>query len=176
MPSQTCMHMCAISWDSREFAYYCVMSLYTWHHIPLKVHVWDTYAFCHCCAVAYIGSLIWLGKSILVLKLQQKASTRHVYEGKDVFVWLSTAFRKIICYEALPFWLQRYHWAISINVRRLLHPELKGFTPWVLSIGPDIHVGLWTYDVSCVHMPWWSVAYILNNYMRTMQVLLGPNA
>lgn len=132
----------------QEFAYYCVTSLYTWHHIPLKVNVWDTYAFCHCCAVAYIGSLIWLGKSILVLKLQQKASTRHVYEGKDVFVWLPTAFRKIICYEALPFWLQRYHWAIAINVRRLLHPKLKGFTPWVLSIGPDRLV----YMLDCEHM------------------------
>ena len=52
-------------------------------------------------AVAY--SLSRLGKSELKLKPEQRASINHVYEGKDVFVWLPTGFGKSICYEALPF-------------------------------------------------------------------------
>ena len=52
-------------------------------------------------AVAY--SLSRLGKSELKLKSEQKASIRHVYDGKDVFVWLPTGFGKSICYEVLPF-------------------------------------------------------------------------
>ena len=53
------------------------------------------------CAVAY--SLSWLEKLDLELKPEQKESIRHIYKGKDVFVWLPTGFRKSICYEALPF-------------------------------------------------------------------------
>jgi len=39
----------------------------------------------------------------MVLKPEQKASIKSVYEGKDVFVWLPTGFGKSVCYEALPF-------------------------------------------------------------------------
>ena len=50
-------------------------------------------------AMAY--SLSWLGKSELKLKPEQKASMKHVYEYKDVFMRLPTGFTKSICYEAL---------------------------------------------------------------------------
>ena len=39
----------------------------------------------------------------MVLKPEQRASIKAVYEGKDVFVWLPTGFGKSVCYEALPF-------------------------------------------------------------------------
>ena len=52
-------------------------------------------------AVAY--SLSRLGKFDLKLKPEQETTIRHVYEGKDVFVWLPTGFGKSICYESLPF-------------------------------------------------------------------------
>ena len=52
-------------------------------------------------AVAY--TLSRLGKSELKLKPEQRASIKHVYEGKDMFVWLPTGFGKSICCEALPF-------------------------------------------------------------------------
>ena len=51
------------------------------------------------CAVAYSWNR--LGNSDLELKLEQKTSIRHIYEGKDVFVWLPTGFGKSICYETL---------------------------------------------------------------------------
>ncbi len=44
-----------------------------------------------------------LGKLGMVLKPEQEASIRHIYKGKDVFVWLPTGFGKSICYECLPF-------------------------------------------------------------------------
>ncbi len=37
------------------------------------------------------------------LKPEQMEAIRHVYEGKDAFVWLPTGFGKSICYEVLPF-------------------------------------------------------------------------
>ena len=42
-------------------------------------------------------------KQQLKLKREQVASIRHVYDGKDVFVWLPTGFGKSICFECLPF-------------------------------------------------------------------------
>ena len=39
----------------------------------------------------------------MVLKPEQRASVKAVYEGGDVFVWLPTGFGKSVCYEALPF-------------------------------------------------------------------------
>ena len=44
-------------------------------------------------AVAY--SLSRLGKPDLELRPEQKAFIRHVYEGKDVFVWLSTEIGRV---------------------------------------------------------------------------------
>ena len=40
---------------------------------------------------------------VIVLKREQRASIKAVYEGKDAFVWLPTRFGKSVCYEALPF-------------------------------------------------------------------------
>ena len=37
----------------------------------------------------------------MVLKPEQRASIKVVYEEKDPFVWLPTGFA--VCYEALPF-------------------------------------------------------------------------
>ncbi len=39
----------------------------------------------------------------MTLKPEQVEAIRHVYGGKDVFVWLPTGFGKSICYEVLPF-------------------------------------------------------------------------
>ena len=44
-----------------------------------------------------------LATPCMVLKPEQRASIKAVYEGKDVFVWLPTGFGKSVCYEALPF-------------------------------------------------------------------------
>ena len=37
------------------------------------------------------------------LKPEQKAAVQHLYNGRDVFVWLPTGFGKSLCYEILPF-------------------------------------------------------------------------
>ena len=44
-----------------------------------------------------------LGCPHLTLKPEQRQPIRHVYEGKDVFVWLPTGFGKSLWYEMLPF-------------------------------------------------------------------------
>ena len=44
-----------------------------------------------------------IGRSSLTLKPQQLKAVRHVYNGKDVFLWLPTGFGKSVCYELLPF-------------------------------------------------------------------------
>ena len=81
------------------------MLLYIRVYVRLKLYVW-----CGSVAAAAVLSefdravaynLSRLQKSELKLKPEQKASIKHVYEGKDVFVRLPTRFRKSICYEAL---------------------------------------------------------------------------
>ena len=37
------------------------------------------------------------------LKSEQIEAIQHLYNGKDVFLWLPTGFGKSICYEILPF-------------------------------------------------------------------------
>ena len=39
----------------------------------------------------------------LKLKPEQLQAIRHVYDGKDVSLWLPTGFGKSVCYETLPF-------------------------------------------------------------------------
>ena len=43
-----------------------------------------------------------VGKPGMVLKDGQITAIRHVYNGKDVFVWLPR-YSKSICYKVLPF-------------------------------------------------------------------------
>ena len=43
------------------------------------------------------------GKSSLTLKLQQLKAVRHVYNGKDIFLWLPTGCGKSVCYKLLLF-------------------------------------------------------------------------
>ena len=39
----------------------------------------------------------------VMLKAEQRACIKSVYDGKDVFLWLPTGFGKSLCYEVLPF-------------------------------------------------------------------------
>ena len=39
----------------------------------------------------------------IVLKPEQLQAVRHMYDGRDVFLWLPTGFGKSIRYEVLPF-------------------------------------------------------------------------
>ena len=52
-------------------------------------------------AVSYAVQKV--GKAGSVLKPEQLQAVRHMYEGRDVFLWLPTGFGKSICYEVLPF-------------------------------------------------------------------------
>ena len=45
------------------------------------------------------------GKEGIVLKPEQLLAVRHIYDGRDVFLWLPTTFGKSICHEVLPFLL-----------------------------------------------------------------------
>ncbi len=47
-------------------------------------------------------ALCRLGTPDTVLKPEQKASIRHMYDGKDAFMWLPTGFGKSVCYKVLP--------------------------------------------------------------------------
>ena len=40
-----------------------------------------------------------------MLKPEQLQAVCHIYEGRDVFLWLPTTFGKSICHEVLPFLL-----------------------------------------------------------------------
>ena len=44
-----------------------------------------------------------VGRTGIDLKPEQVKAIRHLYEGRDVFLWLPTGFGKSICYEILPF-------------------------------------------------------------------------
>ena len=52
-------------------------------------------------AVSY--AVCKVGKGGIVLKPEQLQAVCHMYEGRDVFLWLPTGFGKLICYEVLPF-------------------------------------------------------------------------
>ena len=45
------------------------------------------------------------GKEGIVLEPEQLQAVRHIYEARDVFLWLPTTFGKSICNEMLPFLL-----------------------------------------------------------------------
>lgn len=52
---------------------------------------------------AVVYGLVRIGKPDITLKPQQLEAIRHMYEGKDVLLWLPTGFGKSVCYEVLPF-------------------------------------------------------------------------
>ena len=61
----------------------------------------------HCCLQGYsclsIPLLQHLGCEAMTFKPHQRASVRYEYEGKDIFLGLTTGFGESICYEVLPF-------------------------------------------------------------------------
>ena len=44
-----------------------------------------------------------LGYEPMTFKAEQRVPVRHMYEGKNVFLWLLAAFGKLLRYETLPF-------------------------------------------------------------------------
>ena len=46
-----------------------------------------------------------IGKDGIYIKDEQKETIMNVYEGKDIFVWLSTGYGKSVCYQCLLFCL-----------------------------------------------------------------------
>ena len=54
-------------------------------------------------SMAVNDALSCLHKSDYVLKPEQMKAIKHIYGGKDVFVWLPTGYGKSTTYQALPF-------------------------------------------------------------------------
>lgn len=52
-------------------------------------------------AVSY--ALEKLQCSSFTLRSEQSDAIKHLYEGRDIFLWFPTGFGKSICYETLPF-------------------------------------------------------------------------
>ena len=52
---------------------------------------------------ALLYALSHVGLSSITLKQEQPTAIRHLYQRKDVFLWLPTGFGKSVCYEVLPF-------------------------------------------------------------------------
>ena len=46
------------------------------------------------------------GSLVCVIKEEQLAAAKGVYEGQDVFVCLPTGYRKSLCYQTLPFLME----------------------------------------------------------------------
>ena len=104
------------------------------------------------------------------LKPEQKASVRHVYEGKDVFVWLPTGFRKRICYEVLPFVYDfkattanadgRQHSSlvivisplISLMVDQVVNLRRRGVNSVIISSGRCVEKELLATDKNWLHI------------------------
>jgi len=70
----------------------------------------------------------------MVLKPEQKASIKSVYEGKDVFVWLPTGFGKSVCYEALPFVFEYKLKAVAPCLALVISPLISLMVDQVLSL------------------------------------------
>ena len=47
---------------------------------------------------------VWvIGHVFIEYACPQRDCIKHLYKGKDVFLWLPTGFGKSLCYEVLPF-------------------------------------------------------------------------
>ena len=70
----------------------------------------------------------------MVLKPEQKASIKSVYEGKDVFVWLPTRSGKSVGYEALPFVFEYKLKAVAPCLALVFSPLISLMVDQVLSL------------------------------------------
>ena len=59
------------------------------------------------CSSALSYALELLDTPNLTLKEEQRKSIEAVYQGNSVFVWLPTGFGKSICYQDLPFVIEK---------------------------------------------------------------------
>ena len=76
-----CSRMREIPW---ELGYACILSVYWYRSLPLYVRVCTTIVG----ADALTYGLRCIGKSTLTLRRQQVEAVRHIYKGRDVFLWL----------------------------------------------------------------------------------------
>ena len=88
VPSTHCLHMC-----SNSSRCGCGLRANTWFFRVIRHQSLDSIVVSHV--------LQWLATPSMVLKPEQRASIKVVYEEKDPFVWLPTGFA--VCYEALLF-------------------------------------------------------------------------
>ena len=65
------------------------------------------------CSITY--ALQCLGYEPMTLKAEQRVPVKYVCEGKKVFLWLPTAFGKLLCYEALPFVFDVMQCSVSLH-------------------------------------------------------------
>ena len=56
-----------------------------------------------CSAKALSFLLNQLSLAHLSLKKEQHLAMKAIYKRRDVFVWLSTGYRKSLCYQSIPF-------------------------------------------------------------------------
>ena len=106
-------------------------------------------------AVSYAVSKV--GKTGIVLKPEQLQAVRHIYEGRDVFLWLPTGFGKSICYEVLPFLFDRKLESecstvivvsplVSLMVDQVADLRLRGVCAAIMSGHKGVHKNLLATD------------------------------
>lgn len=70
-----------------------------------------------------------VGNPEIMLK-DQMTAIRHIYNGKNVFVWLLTRYGKSICYEVLPFLSDhRGGKSESLSVSSVVKNSIAKFSP-----------------------------------------------
>ena len=83
------MRMLYFPCKHREFGYHCILL-----RVLLTFDLAHEMADCFDEAMVYaLGSI---GKAGLSLKEEQRRAVRHIFDGKDTFVWLPTGFEKSI--------------------------------------------------------------------------------
>ena len=82
----------------------------------------------------------------MVLKPEQRASIKAVYEGKDILVWLPTRFGKSVCYEAFDFKLRTnapclapvFSPLISLTVDQVVSLRCRGVKAAIITSGTGV--------------------------------------